>query len=32
VLPAGDFRDWDAIERWALRISDELASTVPAGR
>jgi len=32
VLPAGDFRDWDAIERWALRIADELASTVPAGR
>jgi menaquinone-dependent protoporphyrinogen oxidase len=32
VLPAGDFRDWDAIERWALRIADELAPAVPKGR
>ena len=32
ALPAGDFRDWDAIERWALQIADELAQTVPAGR
>jgi menaquinone-dependent protoporphyrinogen oxidase len=31
VLPAGDFRDWDAIERWALRIADELAPAVPVG-
>lgn len=32
ALPAGDFRDWDAIERWAMQIADELAPTVPAGR
>jgi len=31
VLPAGDFRDWDAIETWAREIAAELAPTmVPA--
>ncbi len=24
LLPAGDFRDWDAIEAWARDIADEL--------
>jgi menaquinone-dependent protoporphyrinogen oxidase len=32
ALPAGDFRDWEAIERWAHGIADELAPPVPAGR
>ena len=32
ALPAGDFRDWEAIERWAHGIADELAAPVPAGR
>jgi menaquinone-dependent protoporphyrinogen oxidase len=32
ALPAGDFRDWDAIEHWAEGIADELAPPVPAGR
>ncbi|HEY6569009.1 MAG TPA: flavodoxin domain-containing protein [Candidatus Limnocylindrales bacterium] len=26
ALPAGDFRDWPAIEAWAKGIADELAS------
>ena len=30
LLPAGDFRDWDAIDAWASSIADELAGT--AGR
>ena len=30
VLPAGDFRDWEAIERWAAQIADELAPAVAA--
>jgi menaquinone-dependent protoporphyrinogen oxidase len=29
VLPAGDFREWDAIETWARQIAAELAATVP---
>ena len=24
LLPAGDFRDWDAIDEWAASIADEL--------
>lgn len=24
LLPAGDFRDWDAIDAWAVSIADEL--------
>jgi menaquinone-dependent protoporphyrinogen oxidase len=31
VLPAGDFRDWDAIESWAREISAALPSEVPSG-
>ena len=30
AMPAGDFRDWDAIEAWAASIADELAA-VPVG-
>jgi menaquinone-dependent protoporphyrinogen oxidase len=30
ALPAGDFRDWAAIETWAASIADELTA-VPAG-
>lgn len=30
ALPAGDFRDWEAIDAWAGTIADEL-SPVPAG-
>ena len=30
ALPAGDFRDWEAIDAWAGTIADEL-SLVPAG-
>lgn len=26
LLPEGDFRDWDAIDRWAWHIADELRS------
>jgi menaquinone-dependent protoporphyrinogen oxidase len=29
VLPAGDFRDWDAIEAWAHEIAAELVAKVP---
>jgi menaquinone-dependent protoporphyrinogen oxidase len=31
VLPAGDFREWDAIEAWAHEIAAELVAKVPAG-
>ena len=31
ALPAGDFRDWDAIEAWAREIADALAAPVVAG-
>ncbi len=30
VLPAGDFRDWDAIEAWAREIAAALTTPVPA--
>lgn len=29
VLPAGDFREWDAIEAWAREIGAELTAKVP---
>jgi menaquinone-dependent protoporphyrinogen oxidase len=31
ILPAGDFREWDAIEAWARGIAAELAAEVPVG-
>jgi menaquinone-dependent protoporphyrinogen oxidase len=31
ALPAGDFREWDAIEAWARTIARELIATVPVG-
>lgn len=31
MLPAGDFRQWDAIEAWARQIAAELVAKVPAG-
>ena len=30
AMPAGDYRDWDAIEAWAGAIADELSE--PAAR
>jgi menaquinone-dependent protoporphyrinogen oxidase len=31
ALPAGDFREWDAIQAWANEVASELFATVPAG-
>jgi menaquinone-dependent protoporphyrinogen oxidase len=31
ILPAGDFRDWEAIAGWAHRIATEVAEPVPVG-
>lgn len=31
VLPAGDFREWDAIEAWAREIAADLVAKVPVG-
>jgi len=31
ILPAGDFREWDAIDAWAGEIAAELVVKVPAG-
>jgi menaquinone-dependent protoporphyrinogen oxidase len=31
ILPAGDFREWDAIEAWAHEIGAELIAKVPVG-
>lgn len=31
ILPAGDFREWDAIEAWAREIAAELVAKVPVG-
>lgn len=31
ILPAGDFRDWPAIEAWAKEIATTLAEPVPVG-
>lgn len=31
VLPAGDFREWDAIKTWAREIAAELLEKVPVG-
>ena len=31
ILPAGDFRDWAAIEAWAHEIAAELVAMVPVG-
>jgi menaquinone-dependent protoporphyrinogen oxidase len=31
ILPAGDFRDWDAIEGWAREIAAELGAKIPVG-
>jgi menaquinone-dependent protoporphyrinogen oxidase len=31
VLPAGDFREWDAIEAWARDIGRSLTARVPVG-
>lgn len=30
--PLGDFRDWDAVRRWAAVIAAELTAVVPADR
>jgi menaquinone-dependent protoporphyrinogen oxidase len=31
ALPAGDFREWDAIEAWARQIATELVAPIPIG-
>jgi menaquinone-dependent protoporphyrinogen oxidase len=31
ILPAGDFREWDAIDAWAGEIAAELVAKVPVG-
>jgi menaquinone-dependent protoporphyrinogen oxidase len=31
ILPAGDFREWDAIEVWAREIGTQLMAKVPVG-
>lgn len=31
ILPAGDFREWDAIEAWAREIAAEVVPAVPVG-
>ena len=31
VLPAGDFREWDAIEAWAREIAAGLGAKEPVG-
>jgi menaquinone-dependent protoporphyrinogen oxidase len=31
ILPAGDFRDWDAIEAWAREIAVALEEKIPVG-
>ena len=31
ILPAGDFREWPAIEAWAREIAAEIAPRVPVG-
>jgi menaquinone-dependent protoporphyrinogen oxidase len=31
ILPAGDFREWAAIEAWAREIAAELVAKVPVG-
>ena len=31
ILPAGDFRDWPAIEAWAREIADVLREPIAIG-
>jgi menaquinone-dependent protoporphyrinogen oxidase len=31
ILPAGDFREWDAIEAWARQIAADVLEPVPVG-
>jgi menaquinone-dependent protoporphyrinogen oxidase len=31
ILPAGDFREWDAIEAWAHEIAAEVMGKVAVG-
>ena len=32
AMPAGDFRDWPAIDAWAARIAAELGTSEPRGQ
>ena len=32
AMPAGDFRDWSAIDAWAARIAAELGTSEPRGQ